>query len=278
MPQHVLTRRPVVLALSTATAAGVAALTVLLPAARSRWWLPAGIVLTVAAHVLLARALKTLLAAVTPLASGAPEAAGYQRSVYGTVSRQTLEIVGAVVLAGLLCGWGVMTRSGWFIGAGVIALIVAHALDVHRWERVAASADWVWFQRGFGQKIYQVAIDNIRDVSVHDEEATGFTLRHGLRNRLCRLRLRMADKRVVALPKTDALVDLGHVESVANHIRSRQQLMAELAARRQGGMGVPPSPSADEKAMLRELKKLRRAAAKGGIPTLKSEIRHAPHP
>jgi len=278
MPQHVLTRRPVVLALSTATAAGVAALTVLLPAARSRWWLPAGIVLTVAAHVLLARALKTLLAAVTPLASGAPEAAGYQRSVYGTVSRQTLEIVGAVVLAGLLCGWGVMTRSGWFIGAGVVALIVAHALDVHRWERVAASADWVWFQRGFGQKIYQVAIDNIRDVSVHDEEATGFTLRHGLRNRLCRLRLRMADKRVVALPKTDALVDLGHVESVANHIRSRQQLMAELAARRQGGIGVPPSPSADEKAMLRELKKLRRAAAKGGIPTLQSEIRHTPHP
>ena len=250
---------------------------VLLPAVRSRWWLPAGIVLAVVAHVLLARALKTLLAAVMPLASGAPEAAGYQRSVYGTASRQTLEIVGAILLAGLLCGWGVMAGSGWIIGAGVVALIVAHALDVHRWERVAASADCVWFQRGFGQKVYQVAIDNIRDVSVHDEEAAGFTLRHGLRNRLCRLRLRMADKRVVALPKTDALVDLGHVESVANHIRSRQQLMVELSARRQGGADVPPSLSADDKAMLRELKKLRRAASKGGVPTLQVEIRRTHH-
>lgn len=277
MPLHVLTRRPVVLALSTATAVGVAAMTALLPAARSRWWVPVGIIFAVAAHVLLARGLKALLAAVTPLASGAPEAAGYQRSVYGTASRQTLEIVGAVVLAGLLCGWGVMAGSGWIIGGGVVALIVAHALDVHRWERVAASADCVWFQRGFGQKVYQVAIDNIRDVSVHDEEAAGFTLRHGLRNRLCRLRLRMADKRVVALPKTDALADLGHVESVANHIRSRQQLMGELATRRGGGIDVPASPSAEEEAMLRELKKLRRAASKGRVPTLQVEIRRTPH-
>lgn len=250
----------------------------LLPATHSRWWLPAGVVLAVAVHVLLARALKVLLATLTPLASGAPEAAGYQRSVYGTVGRHTHRIVGTVVFAGLLCGAGITMGSGWALGAGIVALIIAHALDVQRWERVAAGADWVWFQRGYGQKVYQVAIDNIRDVSVHEGEATGFTLRHGWRNRLCRLNLRMADKRIVALPKTDALADLEAVESVANHIRSRQQLASELAARRAGGRaGTPPStPSADEKAMLRELRKLRRTASKDGVPTLRTEIRRTP--
>ena len=251
----------------------------LLPASRSRWWLPAGIALTIVAHVLLARALKAVLAAITPLASGSPEAAGYQRSTYGTPGRDTLEIVGTVALAGLLTGSGITLGSGWVTGAGIVALVIALALDVQRWERVAAGADWVWFQRGYGQKVHQVAIDNIRDISIHEDEAAGITLRHGMRNRVCRLKLRMADKRVVALPKTDALADLNNVESVANHIRTRQHLMGELAARRAGGRveAPPPVRSADEKAMLRELKKLRRAASKNGVPTLQVEIGRPPN-
>jgi hypothetical protein len=61
--------------------------------------------------------------------------------------------------------------------------------------------------------------------------------------------------------------------------------MAELAARRGGGArpeaGPAPAaetPASDDKAMLRELKKLRRAASKDGVPTLQSEIRHPPQP
>jgi len=278
MPQRVLIRRRVLMALSAAAAAGAAVSTAWLPAARSRWWLPGGVVLALAVHLLLARALKALLATITPLASGAPEAAGYERSVHGTASRQTREIVGTVVVAGLLCGAGIMMGSGWVLGAGIVALIVAHALDVQRWERVAAGADWIWFQRGYGQKVYQVPIDNIRDVSVHEHEAAGFTLRHGLHNRVCRLNLRMADKRVVALPKTDALADLDDVESVANHIRTRQQLAGELAARRVGGSTGGPSValSADDKALMRELNKLRRTPSKGKVPTLRTEIRRHP--
>ncbi len=51
----------------------------------------------------------------------------------------------------------------------------------------------------------------------------GFTLRHGRNNAVCRLMLRLNDKHVVALPKTDANSGLADVEAVANHVRARQQ-------------------------------------------------------
>mgnify|MGYP002141142635 CR=1 FL=1 len=38
------------------------------------------------------------------------------------------------------------------------------SLDLRRWERVAVSANNLWFQRGLGQKVHQVALENIRDV------------------------------------------------------------------------------------------------------------------
>ncbi|WP_157604182.1 hypothetical protein [Rhizobacter sp. Root1221] len=280
-----LPRRPAVLATIAAALVAIGLAVALLPATHSRWWLPAGVVLSITAHVLLARALKAILASISPLASGAPEAATYERSVYGTPGRNTLEIAGAAVLSGVLAGTGITLGAGWAVGAGFLALVVALALDVQRWERVAASADWVWFQRGYGQKVHQVAIDNIRDISIHEDDAGGFSMRHGTHNRVCRLNLRMADKRIVALPKTDAFADLDDVESVANHIRTRQQLMEELAARRGGGARseTAPAPAAeapapDDKAMLRELKKLRRAASKDGVPTLQSEIGRPPQP
>lgn len=247
----------------------------LLPAAHSRLWLPFGFVLAIGAHVAVGRALKAIVSAVTPLASGAPEASGYERSVYGTPGIATTPIVGIVLVAGLLLGLGITLGNGWVGSGGLLALVVALGLDLQRWERVAASADWVWFQRGFGQKVHQVAIENIRDISVLEEDAPGLTLRHGSRNRVCRLNLRMNDKRIVALPKTDAHADLDAVETVANHIRSRQELMQELASRRPGGAPaaapravapatVPPvdTPDGDaDKEMQRALRRLRRQAA-----------------
>lgn len=247
----------------------------LLPAVHSRLWLPFGFVLAIGAHATIGRALKAIVSAVAPLASGAPEASGYQRSVYGTPGPATTQIVGIVLVAGLLLGLGITLGNGWIGSGGLLVLVAALGLDLQRWERVAASADWVWFQRGFGQKVHQVAIENIRDISVQEDDAPGFTLRHGSRNRVCRLNLRMNDKRIVALPKTDAHVDVDAVETVANHIRSRQELMQELASRRPGGAPaaapramapdtVPPVDTADgdaDKEMQRALRRLRRQAA-----------------
>lgn len=262
-------------------------LLVLLPAAHSRWWLPIGIAAGIGLHALLARGLKAVLSAVSPLASGAPEAAGYDRSVYGTPGRDMLEVAGTAVAAGLLMGVGAVSGWGWVGAAGVLVLLAAVGLDVQRWQRVAASADWVWFQRGWGQKVHQVAIENIRDISIHEEDVGGFTLRRGSGNRICRLNLRMADKRIVALPKTDAHRDLEAVEDVANHIRTRQQLTQELQARREGGRpAAPPAavdPTPEDEAMMRELRRLRRAAAAGATggsaaPTLKPASRPASKP
>ena len=247
----------------------------LLPATHSRFWLPFGFVLAVGVHAAIGRTLKAIFSSVTPLASGAPEASGYQRSIYGTPGSATSQIVGLVLVAGLLLGLGITLGNGWVGSAGLLVLVVAIGLDLQRWERVAASADWVWFQRGFGQKVHQVAIENIRDISVQEDDAPGFTLRHGSRNRVCRLNLRMNDKRIVALPKTDAHVDLDAVETVANHIRSRQELMQELASRRPGGARAPQAPEPDsvppvdtpaddaDREMQRALRRLRRQAAAG---------------
>jgi len=259
----------------------------LLPAAHSRLWLAFGFVLAIGAHVGIGRALKAIVSAITQLASGAPEASGYQRSLYGTPGSATSQVVAIVVVAGLLLGLGITLGNGWVVGAGLVLLVVALGLDLQRWERVAASADWVWFQRGLGQKVHQVAIENIRDISVQEDDAPGFTLRHGSRNRICRLNLRMNDKRIVALPKTDAHVDLDAVETVANHIRSRQELMQELASRRPGGGAAtsssrpdappPPIDTADgdaDKEMQRALRRLRRQAA--GEPAPRDETRRPP--
>lgn len=260
----------------------------LVPAAHSRWWLPLGIAAGVGLHVLLARGLKAILSAVSPLASGAPEAAAYDRSVYGTPGRDMLEVAGLAVGAGVLMGLGAMSGWGWVGLAGVLALLGALALDIQRWQRVAASADWVWFQRGYGQKVHQVAIENIRDISISEDDAGGFTLRRGTANRVCRLNLRMADKRMVALPKTDAHANLEAVEDVANHIRTRQQLAQELQSRRDGGRSAPPAaaaePAPDDKDLMRELRRLRRAArpaegaatADGEVPTLRTPLRPPP--
>jgi len=261
----------------------------LLPATHSRFWLLFGFVLAVGVHAALGRTLKAIFSSVTPLASGAPEASGYQRSIYGTPGSATSQIVGIVLAAGLLLGLGITLGNGWVGSAGLLVLVVAIGLDLQRWERVAASADWVWFQRGFGQKVHQVAIENIRDISVQEDDAPGFTLRHGSRNRVCRLNLRMNDKRIVALPKTDAYVDLDAVETVANHIRSRQELMQELASRRPGGARTPRAPDPDsvppvdtpaedaDKEMQRALRRLRRQAASGQAEaTPRDETRRPP--
>jgi hypothetical protein len=69
--------------------------------------------------------------------------------------------------------------------------------------------------------VHQVALENIRDVAVEESEGRGFTLRHGRDGRLVRLTVRMKDKRVVALAKTDAAGGAEAVEQVANHLRTR---------------------------------------------------------
>jgi hypothetical protein len=224
--------------------------------------LPFLLALGIAGHALLARAVKAVLWAWSPLATGEPEAATYERRVYHTADRRMLEIIGVAAGAGFVLWLALLLDWGLLWAAGFMALGGAVLLDVLRWERVAASAHNLWFQRGFHSTVRQVALENIRDVSVEESEAHGFTLRHGMTNRFVRLSVRMADKRVVALPKTDAFTGLDAVEAVANHLRLRLQHMRDRDRSRQTGTQAAPEPTKAQEAELRRaLRKLRQQGA-----------------
>jgi len=223
------------------------------------------------AHALVSRGVKLVLWAWSPLASGEPEAATYDRRVYHTADKPMMQVAGAAALAGL--PWLVAMAGGgalWF-WLGVLALAAVVAFDVLLWERVAVSAHYLWFQRGFKGKVHQVAMENIRDGSVEETEARGFTLRHGTHNRLARLQVRLSDKRVIALPKTDAHAGLESIESVGNYLRMRLQQIRDQETQRgrrnlKAQLDLPPDapaevPSAADDELQRELAKLRLQAA-----------------
>ncbi len=235
--------------------------------------LPLLIVIAFAAHILLSRGAKWLLEITSPLSGDEPEAVRYQREVYGTPARETLEIVALVLLAGVLLGLGATVAPDWVGALGAGLLPAAVVLDLLRWERASASASDVWFQRGVSRKVHQVAIENIRDVAVQEEDAGGFTLLHGKNNRVCRVLLRLHDKRIVSLPRTDTWLGLDAVEALANHVRARLQLLGERAgierAARDSDMAplaAEPNQSPEERALRQELKRVRREARAAATP------------
>jgi hypothetical protein len=185
--------------------------------------LPFMLAFGLACHAAISRGVKAVLWAWSPLASGEPEAATYERRVYHTADIAMLQVVVAAAASGLPWWLALATGSGLWAWAGVLAIGAVVAFDVLRWERVAVSAQNLWFQRGFRGKVHQVVLENIRDLSVEEAPTGGFTLRHGRHNRLVRLQVRMKDKRVIALPKTDASAGTEAVEAVANHLRMRLQ-------------------------------------------------------
>jgi hypothetical protein len=235
--------------------------------------LPLMLALAVGAHAAVGRVAKWLAGAVLPLATGEEEAVRYQRDVYGTPEREVLEVVGVVLAAGVLLWLGATFAPAWVTTFGVVLLVAAVALDLQRWERASASANFVWFQRGLNRKVHQIAIENIHDVAVQEEDVGGLTLRHGKRNRVCRVHLRMNDKRIVSLPRTDAHRGLDDVETLANHVRARQQIIGEQenlsrAGRDSRGATVPPARelTPEEREMRRELKRLRSQALAPTVP------------
>jgi hypothetical protein len=271
----------------------------------STWlMLPFLVAFAVAGHIFIGRGAKALAASFQPLASGELELAGYERNVYGTSDRAMLEVVAVPIVAGLVIWLGVGLSFGWLITLGVFGVLGAVVFDMARWERVSVSASYVWFQRGFAGKVHQVAIENIRDVSVVEEDGLLPTLRHLNRgNRVCRLLMRMTDKRAVALPKTDAETQLDAVENAANQVRWRLQALQDKqndkrhgghaggATTRPGPLAAttapadsrpPPDPdggripTAGDKEMLRELRRLRKqraeaAAAAGNPPKARAD-------
>jgi hypothetical protein len=226
-----------------------------------------------ATHYLASRAAKAVMWSVSPLSTGELQAFTYERDVYRTAETATLQIVGAVFAAGVVVWLGGVTGAGWVSALGVLAWVAALALDLRRWERVAVSANNLWFQRGFWEKVHQVAYENIRDVHIEEKDTGGFTLRRGRNNRVCRLQVRMKDKRVVALPKTDAHSGLADVEEVANQLRQRLRHLedreaikrSEAAAHEAAQQAAQAAPSGDDE-LRHALRKLRAGALAPDVP------------
>ncbi len=237
--------------------------------------LPMSAAAAVGTHVLASRAVKAVLWSTSPLSVGEPQAYTYERNVYRTAEAEPLQVVGVAIATGVIAWLAGATGSGWLWLLAVLAWAGTLGLDLLYWERVAVSANNLWFQRGLGQTVHQVAFENIRDVAVEERDAKGFTLRHGTRNRVCRLQVRMNDKRVVALPKTDAHSGLDDVEQVANQLRQRlrqlegKDALQQSAARADAVIAeaaARPQAEGDEAELRRALRRLRRSATAPDVP------------
>lgn len=235
--------------------------------------LPMSVAAALGTHVLAARAVKAVLWSTSPLSAGEPQAYSYERNVYRTAEMGAMQIVGLAVATGVLAWLAAVADSGWLWLLAVLAWAGTLGLDLLRWERVAVSASNLWFQRGLGQTVHQIAFENIRDVAVDERDAKGFTLRHGTANRVCRLQVRMKDKRVVALPKTDAHAELADVEQVANQLRQRLRHMEDREALKRSSAQADAAaqeaadrPPAEEDELKRALRRLRRGATAPDVP------------
>jgi hypothetical protein len=229
--------------------------------------------LSVCLHVLASRAAKAAAWSFTPLSSSEPEAFQYERSVYPTALPAMQRVVVLVLAAGALAGWGTLAGPPWLVVLAVPVFAAALWFDLMHWERVSVSAGNLWFQRGLRGRIHQVAIENIRDLSVEEEDKRSLTLRHGLNNRLCRLSVCMSDKRVLPLPKTDANGGLEAVEAVANHLRGRLQMQHDRArieaSQRQAdaaALKIADEPPDPDREIRMELRRLRRKALAPDVP------------
>jgi hypothetical protein len=245
---------------------GVNALSVILT-------LPMTVAASLGAHVIASRGVKAVLWSTSPLSTGEPQAFTYERNVYRTAEAQVTQVVAAVLGAGVLLWLGGVRGAGWITVFGVLVWLGGFGLDLARWQRVAVSASNLWFQRGLGQTVHQIAVENIRDVAIEERDVRGLTLRHGRNNRVCRLNVRMKDKRIVALPKTDAHTGLGDVEEVANQLRTRlRQLEDRESLQRSQTKGeaaakeVAGRTPAEEDEMRRALRRLRRGATAPDVP------------
>jgi len=196
----------------------------------------------VAGHAVSSRVLKAVLWSWAPLATGEPESAAYERHVYHTSSRAMLEVAAAAAASGFVLWLAVATGIGALAALALLAFAGALGLDLLRWERVAVSANYLWFQRGWRSTVHQVAMENIRDLSVEESEGRVLTLRRGKGSRLVRLKVRMKDRRVVALPKTDLATGAPSVQRVAEQLRLR---LAHLRGKAGGRPGLRPDATAE---------------------------------
>jgi hypothetical protein len=235
--------------------------------------LPFMLGLALGMHWFASRTAKAVAWAVSPLATGEAEAYRYERRTYQTAHVEMLQIIALAAFGGLLFWLALQWGQSWLWALGFLVVAAAVACDLWVWERVSASANFLWAQRGLRGDVKQVAIENIHELSVEEADTGGFTFRHGRQNRLCRLQVRLNNDDAVELPWTDAYTGFDDVEAMANHLRARQLIRGEgqalqraeakAGAAARAAAAQPPSRDAE---MLHELNRLRKGALAPDLP------------
>lgn len=235
--------------------------------------LPFMLGLALGMHWFASRTAKAVAWAVSPLATGEAEAYRYERRTYQTAHSEMLQIIAMAACGGLVFWLALQWNLGWLWVLGSLLVAASMAYDLWVWERVSASANFLWAQRGVRGEVKQVAIENIHELSVEEQDTGGFTFRHGRENRLCRLQVKLANAEDVDLPWTDAYTGFDDVEAMANHLRARQLIRGEGQALQQAeakagaaARAAAAEPRSLDAEMLRELKRLRKGALAPDLP------------
>jgi hypothetical protein len=201
---------------------------------------PVALALSVGLHVLVGRGIKAVLWAASPLATGEVEAFAYERSVYSVADWAMAQVVGLVLLAGLLFWAGLTLSPPWSTGLKALASLVwlgALALDLLRWHRVSVAASAVRWQRGVRGRVHMLKMDTIESVDVREAAGRAPTWRQGRQGRLVGLVVHLSDQRVVSCPRTDALTGRATVDAVADFVQMR--LAQRRAPSTPPAVGVP---------------------------------------
>jgi hypothetical protein len=222
--------------------------------------LPFMLGLALGMHWFVSRTAKAVAWAASPLATGEAEAYRYERRTYQTAHAQMLQVIALALCGGLLFWVALQWGPGWLWTVGLLLVAAAVVLDL-------------WAQRGLRGEVKQVAIENIRELSVEEEDVGGFTFRHGRQNRLSRLQVTLTDGEALELPWTDAYTGLDEVEAMANHLRARQLIRGDGQALQRSAdqataaarAAAAQAPSRDAE-LVRELKQLRKGALAPDLP------------
>jgi hypothetical protein len=213
------------------------------------------VALGVGLHLVVARAVKQALLRWAPLPRGEQRIAGYERAVHDSVEPAMQAVIVLAFAAGAMLWAAAYAASALAWGCAAVTLLGAVVLDIALWQRVEVGAEHVWFQRRLFGTVHQVVVDNVRDVTIEQQDVAGLSLRHGRDNAIVRLKLRLKDRHVVALPKTGAYRGRADVEAVAACIEERlKSLRAEAAMR-------PKDADSDLKRALRRLRRNMASAA-----------------
>jgi hypothetical protein len=213
-------------------------------------WLLLSIAASFATEIAVSRGVRAVLLAHQPLSGDHVDSKVYERSL-ATPDELDLVQVWTLLGAAGVAMWVGFGSVRWLAFVGVVLWLLALAMDLHSWQRVAASVKFVSWRRGWRKSARRLAIAQVREVHVVERASDWRIGSHPLPLTSCYVALVLRDGKAVKLPRTGTLFGgLDRVEDVANFVRTqldivndmRRRAVAEkrLAARR--AMRDAPSP------------------------------------